>query len=411
MKRSRLTILFHLVLWVIGIGSVVWGDTLHYIESKQKQLPESKIASLIPGSNKIEAKSSPLPHYDVFDSGGKLSGVVFITSKVPPKVNGYGGEIPTAVGIDTKGKITGLLPLENNETPSYFNRLKETGFFQKLKGKSVVSDELEEVDVVTGATISSDALKTDIKLSGRRIALKVLGINIPQEKVEEGFAKSSSTHSSPLNIAIAIVAILLASAASFTAKPWLKWVSLAVGFAGIGWYLNSSVSFVVISNLLGLNLAIASNIVLVVLLIFTVGMALAGRRTWCNFMCPFGAAQEAIYAVSPVRLKLNPSPRLMKHTWNTRYILLVALLVAIFVFDVDEAAEIEPYTRMFNLSSPAIFWYYTAFLLGMSAFVPRFFCRFLCPTGAVLTLLMQLNSRLRKFTTGKKRNANETKVS
>jgi len=77
-------------------------------------------------------------------------GIVFIGV-----TQGYADDIKFIVGLDRKGKITGVEILYSNETPGYGDRIKEKDFLDRFK---------EGIpEAITGATISSQALINAVK--------------------------------------------------------------------------------------------------------------------------------------------------------------------------------------------------------------------------------------------------------
>jgi electron transport complex protein RnfG len=83
------------------------------------------------------------------------------TTTLAQDVEGYIGATPVEVYIK-KNKIVKVVMLKNQETPKYNARIKKEmlpGFDNKkiAKGKAV------EVDGITGATFTSDAVKENVK--------------------------------------------------------------------------------------------------------------------------------------------------------------------------------------------------------------------------------------------------------
>jgi polyferredoxin len=124
-----------------------------------------------------------------------------------------------------------------------------------------------------------------------------------------------------------------------------------------------------------------------------------GRGTFCGWLCPFGALQEFIGLLAR-RLhlpRLHIPLSLAKRLEGGRYIALAILVgAALFLPQQGESLnELEPFktaiTVGFDRSWP--FVAYAVGLLGLGAFYYKFFCRFICPLGAV----MSLGGRLRRF--------------
>ena len=61
-----------------------------------------------------------------------------------------------------KGKIVEIKPLANQETPNYFNKVKQ-GLLNKWNGMKVKKAHTAQIDGVTGATYSSKAVKENVK--------------------------------------------------------------------------------------------------------------------------------------------------------------------------------------------------------------------------------------------------------
>ena len=84
------------------------------------------------------------------------------TTELGKTVRGYRGTTPLKIHI--KGdKIVKVEALPNKETPQYFQKIK-TQMLKKWNGVSVKKLSAKKVDIVTGATISSNAVKKNVEL-------------------------------------------------------------------------------------------------------------------------------------------------------------------------------------------------------------------------------------------------------
>jgi NosR/NirI family nitrous oxide reductase transcriptional regulator len=213
-----------------------------------------------------------------------------------------------------------------------------------------------------------------------------------------------------LGVALLLLTVLLAQQRWLTASSRrftiirIAFLSFTLGF--IGWYAQGQLSIVNITGLLqsvkdGRSLAFFLYDPMTVSLwaFITITFFVWGRATFCGWLCPFGALQELVARLA--RLLRVPQLRLRtavdaKLKW-IKYVLLAALIVsALFAPQLaDSLAEIEPFktsiTLYFVRSWPFVL--YAAGLVVASAFVYKFFCRYLCPFGAGLAVL----SRLRLF--------------
>jgi polyferredoxin len=124
-----------------------------------------------------------------------------------------------------------------------------------------------------------------------------------------------------------------------------------------------------------------------------VSLLVWGRGTFCGWLCPFGALQEAAgklarwLKVPRMRIRSRTDARLKL----IKYPLLAAILAsALLAPDLtDKLVELEPFKTAITLSFVRAWPYvaYAAGLLLLSMFVYKFFCRYLCPFGAALALL------------------------
>ena len=83
------------------------------------------------------------------------------TTTLATDVEGYAGTTPVKIYIK-KNKIERVEALPNMETPKYFAQVKRA-LLDKWKGLSVKDAAKQEVDVVTGATYSSEALIENVR--------------------------------------------------------------------------------------------------------------------------------------------------------------------------------------------------------------------------------------------------------
>ena len=85
------------------------------------------------------------------------SGIVVTTL-----TTGYGGDFEMMTGIDKDGIITGTKVTSSSETPGLGSKATVPDFLDQFKSKST-SEEIDGVDNVAGATISSTAVKTSLQ--------------------------------------------------------------------------------------------------------------------------------------------------------------------------------------------------------------------------------------------------------
>ena len=99
------------------------------------------------------------------DSVMTKSGGVYVvnTTTLGKKVSGYVGATPLKVYIE-KNKITRVELLSNQETPKY-NAMIKRKMLPQYVGKTVKELKEGNVDGVTGATFTSNAVKENVRLA------------------------------------------------------------------------------------------------------------------------------------------------------------------------------------------------------------------------------------------------------
>lgn len=83
------------------------------------------------------------------------------TTTLAQDVEGYNGPTPVEIYIK-KNKIVKVVLLKSQETPKYNARIKKQ-MLPSYEGQKVSKNKYAEVDALTGATFTSDAVKENVK--------------------------------------------------------------------------------------------------------------------------------------------------------------------------------------------------------------------------------------------------------
>jgi hypothetical protein len=113
---------------------------------------------------------------------------------------------------------------------------------------------------------------------------------------------------------------------------------------------------------------------------------------YCGYICPFGAAQELLGHVLPGRFKQSISIESMQKARFVKYIILFVLIMVFFTCRDRTTLAADPLISIFNLRFSGNVFQLTMFMIVATAlmgsiFYGRFWCRYLCPAGAFLSVL------------------------
>ena len=129
-------------------------------------------------------------------------------------------------------------------------------------------------------------------------------------------------------------------------------------------------------------------------------------RLVCGFLCPFGFLQEIIYKINTKKIRKNHITRKLT---VVKYIILIIFIIVLplvlmnpsFCKYICPAGTLEAgiFFAVTNDSIKQIIgnlFYWKLFLLitiiSMSIFMYRFFCRFICPLGAIYSLFNNVSA-------------------
>lgn len=311
-------------------------------------------------------------------------GTFVVNTRVLAKdVQGYGGPVPLKIHIGKDGKLTAIEAEPNAESPDFFDRAKE--LFSRWQGKTIDEAMAEDVDAVSGATFSSKAIIRNVQ---RGLAYtKQHGLADGGKGAQEESAERTVATSWTLGSIVALIAVLLGAVVPlFTNNRRLHLVQLVVNVVVLGLWTGTFVSYTLFLRFFagGVSLsAIGTLAAPLLMLIVALLYPLAGRSGhYCAHVCPFGSAQELAGKLS--RRKLRITPRVLRVLTALRNLLWGVLMALLLTGTCTAWIDYELFTA-FIYSSASVWVIVLAVLfLVLSVWVPRPYCRFVCPTGALM---------------------------
>jgi predicted membrane-bound spermidine synthase len=379
------------VLFGIGASIVVCSNLLAEAGTKLRPALPPYAAQALAGQLRIEQASTVLAdsgrkvsHFSVHDANDRLTGYIFSSEDLAPEVRGFGGKMNLAVYVDPNGSLINFHILSSNETPAYLDLL---GDWQNgLKGHKLFQPQpFAAVDAVTGATISSQAILSAIEKSSHRFAWQVLGQTIeamPTGRIYQ--AKYLPDRHAVYLVAAFSLALIVIYHGGFWSRLAVLTLNLAVG----GILLNAQFSSEQIATLLSFNAPVAG-LTGVFLLVVAVPLLVAlFGNIYCGYICPFGAAQELLGHIIPQRFKPTITVKNMRIARFIKYAVLFLLIIIFFLSRDRTTLGTDPLISIFNFQFRRLsILVVAAIALVGSVFYTRFWCRYLCPAGAFLSLL------------------------
>jgi NosR/NirI family transcriptional regulator, nitrous oxide reductase regulator len=361
MKKIRIYLL------AITVLSSIAG---HFLFPEKLIDERGPLREILPDVKFSEKKNNP-PYYRS-DEGY----IAFNSYDISPSIRGYAGPIKTLVVLTPEGRIAGIKVLDHKETKNYIHYMETPQYLAQFIGKSI-NDPFEvdrDIDGITRATVSLEALAKTVKESSGNIASNVLGLEVRTESKR-----------TPSGYGWLIYSVLFCLAFVFyymtrRSKKMLRTrdISLIAGILIIGLYLSSPFSILHVFNILLLRPS-ASLLWYAIIITTILSIMLAGRF-YCGWLCPFGALSEFIGRL-PFRKWRIPSE--MDDKWrNLKYLLLGLIVSIVFISRRAEFGNYETYVTLFSFHGNYLTWILVVTSLMANIRIERFWCRYLCPVAA-----------------------------
>ena len=362
----------NIFLWIAAIATLLSAWVYGFISSEKN---DRELLASFYNEMEIELISQNDRLYKVSDDTHEL----FVGLG---KAWGYGGNLEVASVTDSLGKVDEVLLISNSETFSYIKKLMDKKYFHQFKGKQI--DEAfvinHDLDAVSGATVTSEAISRAVQKGGHTLAEK--HFNLQPQKINKKFALSQPV--------IGLTVFFIFAIFLFGRSKKLNLLLLAASIVGIGIVWNNSFSVSTLSKLLigGFPSPMEDLTIYVFLVFLTGGIIILKKNLYCHRICPFFGVQVFLKKLSGLNLKMHPL--IMKYEGYVRRFLLWFALIIMFLKSNPTASNFEPFGMMFSLEGHGIQWYILPAVIVGSLFSPLFFCKHFCPAGESLTILTNL---------------------
>jgi uncharacterized protein with FMN-binding domain len=341
---------------------------------------ESMVTEKYKGRALTKIKDNPIV-FELATNGSEIGEYIVIS-----KGQGYGGPFVIGVHIGEDARIRRVMLLDNRETPAFVKKVGDARFPEQFMGKNVVDDFIpgEDVDIVSGATISTRAATQAIREAAHISALDYF-------KLKQSWKKE------PWVFGIEEILVLILFGLAFVKqvyakKPW-KYLYMAATIGIVGFYLNSAISIGGLSGLaMGFIPDFKTHMIWWVLVVGTVLIIfIKGSNVYCYRICPFYGVGYVLNKISGQ--KFSPSKGVMNYSKSISNFLLWMALMIIFLSSHPAAGAFEPFAMIFSLNGDGIHWFLLPLVLVGSFFISLFWCRFFCPCGQGLSTLLRFRKK------------------
>jgi Na+-translocating ferredoxin:NAD+ oxidoreductase RnfG subunit len=367
-RRQRLVsmtaFLILVAAWVIG-----------YFLSHASIDLEAQVSALLPQADRIEQDSAGL--FTAYRSD-QVMGYAMSSSAA-----GYGGPILMLVGTDPEGTILGVSVIEHSETPNFFRQLDRADFYAQFNTATYGENFTlgQDIDGVSGATLSSEGVAQSIRQAVREIASRAIpGATIPPDNRSINFGAPEV-----VLLALFVVSFFLHQMhARSPIKKYGRWVVMGTGMVVLGFILNKPLTLAnIISLLAGYWPDWHNNIYWFLLLGgILVVTTIQGKNPYCSWFCPFGATQELLASLTGAK-PFQPRVLYSKLQWLQRGLAFTAIVLGLALRQ-PGAASYEPFGTLFKFEGSWPQWVLLVLVLFGSLVIYRPFCNYLCPLDPVV---------------------------
>lgn len=343
-------------------------------------LTVTEVRSLLPEAARLEPDRRGGHH--VFDEFGLEIGYAITTLPEARDVVGYAGPTDALVVFDRQEVIAGIRIRHSADTVRHVEDVQADeafmGLLDGLTWQQAAAFDLRSsaIDAVSGATLTSRALMGGV--------IKRLGAR-PTEPPWVFGARDGI-------IVLAVGGgLLMAFFGRRVRRPFRLGFALAtvlaLGFTG-GDFVTQGVLLGWAKG--GLPLRTAPGLALLCAIAFLLPW-MTGRAVYCQQICPHGLVQDLVARLSPVRLSVRADLRRALR-WGPLALVVICVAWTVLEAPVD-LAQVEPFQAYLLTAGAGLSIAWAVLGLVAAAAIPRAYCRFGCPTGAMLELVRVRGAR------------------
>lgn len=298
--------------------------------------------------------------------------IVINTTSLAKDISGYGGPVPLEIYIKD-GKVDHVEAMKNSESPDFFGQAK--ALLTRWNGKTIGEAQKMKVDGVSGATYSSRAI-----IGNMQRGLQYAAKSTAKPSIFDKMDLSAKT-------VIGLIVVLLGAIIPlFHHNRRWRTIQLSLNVIVLGLWCGTFLSWSLFINYASSGINLWISLIPVVMLVTAFVYPLFGKKQfYCTNICPFGSLQELAGKAQKKKWKMNS--KLVKRLNNFRQILFAVLMILTLSGIFSAWTDYELFTAFIFQSASIVVIILAVVFVLLSVFVPRPYCRFVCPTGSVFKAL------------------------
>lgn len=303
---------------------------------------------------------------------GRLLGRVVGGKRLAAGASGYAGPVPVYVYVDSANVVQNIAVGDNAETPDFLRRASVV--LDAWRGKTLSQTADTKVDAVSGATYSSNALICNVEA-----ALAVCRQNVQDVEAAPavGWAKTLCV--------LALLALGVAAAFVQRSHRWVRIVMLVLNVLVLGFWCGQFLSLSLLRGWVSSGCDPLLMLPTLAMLVVAVVMPFFGKPAhYCQWVCPLGALQELIYMCPWGKIQI--APQVFRVLNRIRLGVFAVLLLALWLGFGAFLLDYEPFSLFAPEAASTVVLVLALVIVIAGLFVPRPWCKTLCPLGEALHL-------------------------
>ncbi len=360
-----------------GLASLRFPEPLT-IDIIRTRLP----ASIQTRAARVEQDQDFAARWHVLDSQGDELATVLRTSPAADNVVGYQGPTDTLIAMDHEGRVIGIVLGKSYDNEPYVTYVRDDEYFTTrfdgLIVEELASLDLQEAEIegVSGATMTSTAVAQGIVLAAQNFVER-------SELAAHAEEPQWSLTVHDVGTLVVVISAIVVGMTRLRTNGQMRVALRLVVVLYLGLVTGNLVSQAMIVGWAQHGVPWRSATGLTILLIAALAIPLTTRRNlYCSHICPHGAAQQLLRGRLPWKVRLSPR---MRSTLSLIPPLLLGWCIIVGMTSIGfSLVDIEPFDAyIFRVAGWATI---TVALVGLAAslLVPMAYCRYGCPTGALL---------------------------